>query len=148
MWFQKALLNSKSDKLDPNIIVGRIHQRPITSFLEAKSTEQEVTVVLRSMAKAKAVGPDELPMELLNLRLRHDSALLRSSPCDQCGAKEKKRNGSETTWSNFCINKMIGQSAGTTAVYHLSHSRERFSSRPSLQISVRSNEWGGREWVS
>ena len=32
---------------------------------------------MRSMANAKAVGPDELPMELLKLGLHHDTTVLR-----------------------------------------------------------------------
>ena len=63
-----ALLNSKSDKIGPDI-VGGIPQRPITLSLGAEPTEEELTVALRSMANTKAVDADELPVERLKFGL-------------------------------------------------------------------------------
>ena len=39
--------------------------------------EEEVASVLQSMANAKAVGPDELPVELLKLGLHHETTVLQ-----------------------------------------------------------------------
>ena len=58
-----ALLNSKLDKLDPDVVVG-ILQGPDMLSLAAEPTEKEVTVTLRSMTYRKAVGSDEFPVKL------------------------------------------------------------------------------------
>ena len=60
----RALLTSKSDNVDPDI-VGGTPQRPITLLLEAESTEENVTAAFRSMTKANVMGLDELPLGLL-----------------------------------------------------------------------------------
>ena len=128
-----ALLNSKSDKLDPNI-VGRIPKRPITLSLGTEPTEDEITVALRPMANAKAVGPDELPVELLKLGL-HDPTLFREFH-GVIVIKLVWREGKiPKRWQDTVIKvlnkkKRIGKSAGTTAVYHSSPTRERFWRRP------------------
>ena len=44
---------------------------------EVEPTESELIGTLRSMANAKAVGPDELPVELLKLGINHDPTVLR-----------------------------------------------------------------------
>ena len=74
--FFGTLLNSKSDKLRLDII-EELPQRPITHDLGVELTESELTGALRSMANAKAVGPDELPVELLKLGINHDPTVLR-----------------------------------------------------------------------
>ena len=70
--FFGTLLNSKSDKLRLDIIEG-----PITHALGVEPTENELIEALRSMANAKAVGPDKLPVELLKLRINLDPTVLR-----------------------------------------------------------------------
>ena len=45
--------------------------------LGVEPTEIELIGGLRSMANAKAVGPDELPVELLKLGINHDPTVLR-----------------------------------------------------------------------
>ena len=74
--FFSDLLNGKSDDLDHSIIAG-IPQHPIAHARGVEPTEEEVASALRSMANAKAVEPDELPVELLKLGLHHDTTVLR-----------------------------------------------------------------------
>ena len=74
--FFGTLLNSKSDKLRLDII-KELPQWPITHDLGVEPTESELIGALRSMANAKAVGPDELPVELLKLGINHDPTVLR-----------------------------------------------------------------------
>ena len=50
---------------------------PITHVLGVEPTENELIGALRSMANAKAVGPGELPVELLKLGINHDPTVLR-----------------------------------------------------------------------
>ena len=76
VWFFGTLLNAKSDKLRVDIIEG-LHQWPITHAFGVEPTRNELIVALRSMANAKAVGPDELPIELLKLGLNRDPIVLR-----------------------------------------------------------------------
>ena len=66
----------KFDKLRLDI-VERLPQWPVTHALGVEPTESKLIAALRSMATAKAVGPDELPVELLKLGLNHDPTLLR-----------------------------------------------------------------------
>ena len=74
--FFGTLLNSKCDKLRIDIIEG-FPQWPITHALGVEPTENELIGALRPMANAKAVGPDELPVELRKLGINHDSTVLR-----------------------------------------------------------------------
>ena len=74
--FLGTLLNSKSDKLKLDII-EELPQWPITHALGVEPTENELIGALRSMANAKAVGPDELPVELLKLGINNDPTVLR-----------------------------------------------------------------------
>ena len=73
--FFGTLLNSKSDKLKLDII-EELPQWPITHALGVEPTENEL-IGLRSMANAKAVGPDELPVELLKLGINKYPTVLR-----------------------------------------------------------------------
>ena len=52
-------------------------QWPITHALGVEPTENELVGALRSMANAKAVGPDELPAELLKLGINYDPTVLQ-----------------------------------------------------------------------
>ena len=74
--FFGTLLNSKSDKLKLDII-EELPQWPITHALGVEPAENELIGALRSMANAKAVGPDELPVELLKLGINNDPTVLR-----------------------------------------------------------------------
>ena len=74
--FFGTLLNSKSNKLRLCIIEG-LPQWPITHVLGFEPTEKELIGALRSMTNSGAVGPDELPVELLKLRINHDPTVLR-----------------------------------------------------------------------
>ena len=69
--------NSKSDKVRLDII-EELPQWPITHHeLGVEPTESELIRALRSMANAKAVRPDELPVKLLKLGMNHDPTVLR-----------------------------------------------------------------------
>ena len=74
--FFGTLLNSKSHKLRLDII-EELPKWPTTHALGVEPTENELIGVLRSMANAKAVGPDELPVEFLKLGINHDPTVLR-----------------------------------------------------------------------
>ena len=73
--FFGILVNSKSDKLRLDII-EELPQGPITHDLGVEPSENELIEALRSMANAKAVGPDELPVEQLKLGFNHDPTVL------------------------------------------------------------------------
>ena len=70
------LLNSKSDKLRLDII-EEPPQGPNAHDLGVEPTKSELIGVLRSMANAKAVGPDKLPVELLKLGINYYPTVLR-----------------------------------------------------------------------
>ena len=74
--FFGTLLNSKSDQLRLDVI-EELPRWPITPALGVEPTEIELIGALRSMANANAVGPDELPVELLKLGINHDPTALR-----------------------------------------------------------------------
>ena len=74
--FFETLLNSKSDKLRPDII-EELPQWPIAHALGVEPTKNELIGALRSMANAKAMRPDELPVELLRVGINHDPAVFR-----------------------------------------------------------------------
>ena len=67
--FFRSLLNSKSDMLDADI-PKRLPQHPVTSALGSEPTEEEIATAMKAMANAKAVGPGDLPAELLKLGLQ------------------------------------------------------------------------------
>ena len=74
--FFGTLLNSKSDKLRPDIL-EELTEWPITHVLGVELTENELIGALRLMANAKAVRLDKLPVELLKLGIKHDPAVLQ-----------------------------------------------------------------------
>ena len=74
--FFGTLLNAKSDKLRLDTIEG-LPQWPVTHALRVEPIENELIGTLGWMEDAKAVGPEELPIELLKLGLNHDPTVLR-----------------------------------------------------------------------
>ena len=72
----RSLLNSKSDMLDADI-PKRLPQHPVASVLGIEPTEEETATAMKAMTNAKAVGPDGLPVELLQLGLQQDRTILR-----------------------------------------------------------------------
>ena len=70
-----TLLNSKSDKLGLDIF-EELPQWPIAHAFGVEPTERELIGALRSMTNAKAVEPDERPVELLKLGKNHDPTVL------------------------------------------------------------------------
>ena len=73
--FFSSLLNSKSDKLDPDI-PKRLPQQPVASALGIEPMKEEIATAMEAMANEKAVGPDGLPAELLKLGLQQDRTIL------------------------------------------------------------------------
>ena len=74
--FFGTLLDSKSEKLRLDTI-EELPQWPIIHELGVEPTESKLIGALKSMANAKAVGPDELPVEVLKLGINHDLTVLR-----------------------------------------------------------------------
>ena len=73
--FFRSLLNSESDMLDADI-PKRLPQHPVASALGIEPTEEEVTTAVKEMVNAEAVGPNDLPAELLKLGLQRDRTIL------------------------------------------------------------------------
>ena len=71
----QTLLNNSSPSLDPPV-VHSLPQLQICHALGELPTREEVVLALRRMANAKAMGPDNLPAELLKLGVRASSPLL------------------------------------------------------------------------
>ena len=67
-----SLLNTTSATLNRKIIEG-LSQKPTALSLEDPPVVSETKKALRSMANGKAMGPDELPAELLKLGLSNSS---------------------------------------------------------------------------
>ena len=67
---------NKSDNLRLGIIKG-LPQWPVTYALGVEPTENELIAALRLMVNTKAMGPDELLVELLKLGPNHDPTVLR-----------------------------------------------------------------------
>ena len=69
-WFSTSL-NTKSPALDPNI-VEELKMWPTCTPLDDLPSIFQVEETINSMSNRKAVGPDELPTELLKLALYED----------------------------------------------------------------------------
>ena len=67
--FFHSLLNAKYDMLDADI-PKRLPQYPVASALGIAPTEEEIATAMKAMENEKAVGPDDLPAELLKLGLQ------------------------------------------------------------------------------
>ena len=74
-WFH-TLLNAKSPRLDPNIAEG-LDQWPENMPLGVQPTVQELKGAIRSLANGKAVGSDEVSVELFKITLNGNPALRR-----------------------------------------------------------------------
>ena len=72
-WFH-TLLNAKSPRLDPNIVEG-LDQWPKSMPLGVQPTVQELKDAIRSLANGKAVGSDEVSVELFKITLNGNPAL-------------------------------------------------------------------------
>ena len=69
-------MNANSDNLNP-YVAAEVPQQPTAHTLGDEPTIEEVAAALRSMGNSKAVGPDELPVELLKLGLHHNPTFFR-----------------------------------------------------------------------
>ncbi|CAB1103768.1 unnamed protein product [Ectocarpus sp. CCAP 1310/34] len=74
-WFHK-LLNTKSPTIDLHA-ADKAKRRPTCVPLDDIPSLLEVEEAVREMANRKAVGPDDLPAELIDLSLDGDQGLLR-----------------------------------------------------------------------
>ena len=74
--WSNTLLNAKSPWLDPNIAEG-LDQWPENMPLGVQTTMQELTDAIRSLASGKAVGSDEVSVELFKITLNGNPALHR-----------------------------------------------------------------------
>ena len=54
----------------------RLPQQPVASALEIKPTEEDIATAMDAMSNAKAVGPNSLPAELLELGRQQDRTIL------------------------------------------------------------------------
>ena len=71
----RSLLNSESDGLDPGITM-MFPLQPAAYDLGVEPTDDDVAVELRGMRNSKAVGPDGLSVDFLNLGVHHDRIML------------------------------------------------------------------------
>jgi len=76
--FFSTLLNPKLDNLDPGM-AAEIPQQPTTHALGTEPTVEHVVTAIKSMGNSKTVGPDEFPVESLNVGRHHDPTVLRES---------------------------------------------------------------------
>ena len=74
--FFGILLNATFDKLRLDIIEA-LPQWSVKYALGVKPTENELMGGFRLMASVKVVGPDELPVKLVKLRLNHHPTVHR-----------------------------------------------------------------------
>ena len=113
-WYH-TLLNAKSLKFDPNITEG-LHQWPETMPLGVQPTMQELTGAIRSLANGKAVGPDGVSVELLEITHNGDPALRwRLLDIDVCiGRRARCHSSGKMPSSWYSIKRRVGQSAATT----------------------------------
>ena len=74
-WFH-TFLNAKSPTLDPNIAEG-LDQWSEKMPLGVQPTMQELTDTIRLLANGKAVGPDEVSVELIKIMFSGNPALRR-----------------------------------------------------------------------
>ncbi|CAM9578524.1 unnamed protein product, partial [Sphacelaria rigidula] len=70
-WFH-TLLNTESPRLNPAII-DQLRARLLSTSLDEVPTIDETVDAIRSIFNGKAVGPDELPAELLKIILDGDN---------------------------------------------------------------------------
>ena len=139
-----TLLNSKSDKLRLDII-EELPLWPIAHDLGVGPTESELIGALRSMENAKAVGPDELPVELLKLGINHDPTVLRAfhRVIKLVWHQREVPQRWQDAVIRFCTTRRTGQSSAVTIVAFPSwHTRVRSFSRSSLRNSAPTSRRG------
>ena len=143
--FFGTLLNSKSDKLRLDTI-EELPQWPITHELGIEPTESELIGALRSMANAKAVGQDEIPVELLKIEINHDPTVLREF--HRVIKLVWHHREVPQRWRDavikFCTRRRTGQSAVTIVAFPSWHTRVKSFSRASLRDSAPTARRGTR----
>ena len=73
----ESLLNGSTDKLNPATL-DLVAEHPLKQALDAEPSVAEVEQALRQLANGKAMGPDNLPPELLKLADRGSHEILRA----------------------------------------------------------------------
>ena len=108
-------MNAKSDDLNPDM-AAEVPQHPTAHALGDGPTAENVTEALRSLGNSKAVGPDELQVELLNLELHHDPTILREfrQIIIRVWREGKYPKGGVTRSLRSYTKRRTGQSVGTT----------------------------------
>ena len=127
--FFRSRLNSKSDMIDADI-PKRLPQHPVASALGIEPTEEEIATAMKAMANAKAVGPDGLPAELLELGLQQDRTILRQ--LHRLTILIWRQGKVPRQWKDAVITvlhtrRATRRSAETTAAFRSYHTRVRFS---------------------
>ena len=130
--FFGTLLNSKFDKLRLDII-EELLQWPITHAQGVEPAENELIGTLRSIAHTKAVGPDELPVELLKLGINHDPTVLREF---HRVIKRVWHQGEVPQRWRDAVKRRTGPSAVAIAAFPSWHTRVRSFPRSSLRDSA------------
>ena len=121
--FFRSLLNSKSDMIDVDI-PKRLPQHPVASALRIEPTKEEIATAMKAMANAKAVGPDDLPAELLKLGLSCGSSIgLPSSS----SARGKSHCSGKMRSLQYSTRRATRRSEETTVASRSCHTRVRFS---------------------
>ena len=94
----------------------RLPQQPVASALGTEPTAEEVATAPKAMVNVKAVRPDDLPVELLKLRLQQDRTILLEF---HRFATLNESHNSGKTWSlPYSIRKMSRRGVETTKVSH------------------------------
>ena len=126
--FFGPLLNIKSDILGPDI-PKKLPQQPVASALGIEPTEEEIATAMKAIEKAKAVGPDDFPVEnLMKLGLQqYRTILLEFHRLNTFIWRERKSHSSGKMWSlPFFTRKATRRNAGTPAAYRSCHTRVRY----------------------
>ena len=69
------IISQQHSRIRPPILPKELPKDPVASALGIEPTE-EIATAMKTMANAKAVGPDGLPAELWKLGLRQDRTIL------------------------------------------------------------------------
>ena len=139
--FFRSLLNSKSDMLDPDI-PKRLPQQLVASALGIESTKEEIVTEMKAMANAKALGPNGLSAELLNLDFNRTGPSCWSSTDSppSSGTRGKSHNSGKTQSLPYSTRRATRRSAETTAASRSCHMWVRFSFKwlpPDSALTVR-----------
>ena len=158
-WFH-TLLNAKSPRLDPIIAEGLgpniaegLGQWPENMPLGVQPTMQELTDAIRSLANGKAVGPDEVSVELFKITPNGDPALRRrlldivvriwGGGRGATAVKRCHHHGTPQKEGSDRVRQLQGHLAGSA---RRQDTAEDHRSPPQRVLRARGNPAGGTEW--